>query len=87
MVTSWFQAVECRGIIVCLIPTISVLVPVPVRDFSIIPGHLPIPYRLLTNMMGQFVELADLLPDNLKANEIEMQMFLDYKLVVAPGQK
>ena len=36
---------------------------------------------------GLFVELADLLPDNLKANESETQTFLEGKLVVAPARK
>ena len=36
---------------------------------------------------GLFVDLADLLPDNLKENENEMQTFLEGKPVVTPSKK
>jgi len=38
-------------------------------------------------MSSQFVELADLLLNNLKTNETETQTFLDGKLVVTPAHK
>lgn len=38
-------------------------------------------------MSSQFVELADLLLNNLKTNETEIQTFLDGKLVVTPANK
>ena len=39
------------------------------------------------NYNWSFVELADLLPDNLKANESETQTFLEGKLMVTPARK
>ena len=58
------------------------------KDFVIGPVYSPIPHKLVTKITtGLFVELADLLPNNLKANESETQTFLEGKLVVAPACK
>ena len=77
-----------RGGVVSAFPAISVSSAVFGKDFVIGPGYSPIPHKLVTKITtGLFVELADLLPDNPKANESEMQTFLEGKLVVAPARK
>ena len=55
------------------------------RDFVVGPGYSPIPSKLVSKICsGLFVDLADLLPDNLKAHENEAQPFLEGKLVLTP---
>ena len=52
------------------------------------PGYAPIPYKLVSKITaGLFVDLADLLPDNIRAQEIEPQAFLEGKLVVSGSKK
>lgn len=69
-------------------PAISVSSAAVGKDFVIGPGYSPIPHKLVTKITtGLFVELEDLLPDNLKANKSETQTFLEGKLVVAPARK
>ena len=76
------------GGVVSPFPAISVSSAAVGKDFVIGPGYSPIPHKLVTKITtGLFVELADLLPDNLKANESETQTFLEGKLVVAPARK
>ena len=76
------------GGVVSAFPAISVSSAAVGKDFVIGPGYSPIPHKLVTKITtGLFVELADLLPDNLKANESETQTFLEGKLVVAPARK
>lgn len=71
------------------LPTFSALAtPVVRKDFIIGLGYSPIPHKLVLKITtGQFIELTDLLVDNLKANEPETQMFLEGKLVVALARK
>ena len=58
------------------------------KAFVVGPGYSPIPEKLVTKIRtGQFVELADLLAENLKAQEVEPQTFLDGKLVVSSTKK
>ena len=46
------------------------------------------PYKLVSNITAEhFVDLADLLPDNIRAQEIELQAFLEGKLVVSESKK
>lgn len=79
---------SARGVAISSIPAISASVPVFGRNFVIGPGFLLIPCKLLTMITGgQFIELVDLLPDNLKANEVETQTSLDGKLEVALARK
>lgn len=76
------------GGVVSAFPAISVSSAAVGKDFVIGPGYSPIPHKLVTKITtGLFVELADLLPDNLKVNESETQTFLEGKLVVAPARK
>ena len=76
------------GGVVSAFPAISVSSAAVGKDFVIGPGYSPIPHKLVTKITtGLFVELEDLLPDNLKANKSETQMFLEGKLVVAPARK
>ena len=76
------------GGVVSAFPAISVSSAAVGKDFVIGPGYFPIPHKLVTKITtGLFVELANLLPDNLKANESETQTFLEGKLLVAPARK
>ena len=52
------------------------------------PGYAPVPYKLVSKIKaGLFVDLADLLPDNIRAQEIEPQAFLEGKPVVSGSKK
>ena len=58
------------------------------RLFVVGPGYSPIPEKLVTKIRsGQFVDLADLLAENLKAQETEPQMYLDGKLLASSSKK
>lgn len=58
--------------------------PVVKKDFVICPGYSPIQHKLVLKITTrQFIELADLLPDNLKANQSKTQTFPEGKIVVA----
>ena len=58
------------------------------KAFVVGPGYAPIPYKLVSRITaGLFVDLADLLPDNIRAQEIEPQAFLEGKLVVSGSKK
>ena len=73
------------GGVVSAFPAISVSSAAVGKDFVIGLGYSPIPHKLVTKITtGLFVKLADLLPDNPKANESGTQTFLEGKLVVAP---
>ena len=51
-------------------------------------GYSPIPEKLVTKIRtGQFVDLADLLAENLKAQESEPHTYLDGKLLVSSSKK
>ena len=57
------------------------------KAFVVGPGYVLVPYKLVSKVTaGLFVDLADLLPDNIRAQEIEPQAFLEGKLVVS-GQR
>ena len=52
------------------------------------PGYSPIPEKLVTRIRtGQFINLADLLAENLKGQETEPQTYLDGKLLVTSSKK
>ena len=52
------------------------------------PGYAPVPYKLVSKITaGLFVDLADLLPDNIHVLEIVPQAFLEGKLVVSGSKK
>ena len=56
--------------------------------FVVGPGYAPIPPKLVLKITsGRFIQLADLLADNIRAQEAEPHAFLDGKLVVAPQKK
>ena len=58
------------------------------KAFVVGPGYAPVPYKLVSKITaGHFVDLADLLPDNIRAQEIEPQAFLEGKLVVSGSKK
>ena len=58
------------------------------KAFLVGPGYAPVPYKLVSKITaGHFVDLADLLPDNIRAQEIEPQAFLEGKLVVSGPKK
>ena len=51
-------------------------------------GYSPIPEKLVTKIRtGQFIDLADLSAENLKAQETEPQTYLDGKLLVTSSKK
>ena len=52
------------------------------------PGYSRIPEKLVTKIRtGQFIDLADLLAENLKGQETELQTYLDGKLLVTSSKK
>jgi hypothetical protein len=52
------------------------------------PGYAPVPNKLVTKITaGMFIELADLLAENIKAQEIEPQAFLEGRLLVSSSKK
>ena len=52
------------------------------------PGYSLIPEKLVSKIRtGQFIHLADLLAENLKAQETEPQTYLDGKLLVTSSKK
>ena len=57
------------------------------KAFAMGPRYAPVPYKLVSKITaGPFLDLAGILPDNIRAQEIEPQAFLEGKLVV-PGSK
>ena len=58
------------------------------RPLVVGPGYSPIPEKLVTKIRtGQFIDLADLLAENLKAQETEPQTYLDGKILVTSSKK
>ena len=57
------------------------------RPFVVGSGYSPIPAKLVTKIrIGQFIALADLLAENLKAQETEPQTYLDGELLVTSSK-
>ena len=58
------------------------------RPFVVDPGYSLIPEKLVTKIRtGEFIDLADLLAENLKGQETEPQTYLDGKLLVTSSKK
>ena len=58
------------------------------KPFVVGPGYSPILEKLVTKIKaGQFVDLADLLPENVKAQDSEPQTYLDGKLLVSTKKR
>ena len=58
------------------------------KAFVIGPGYAPVPYKVVSKVIsGQFTELADLLAENIKAQDTEPQAFLEGKLLVSTSKK
>ena len=54
------------------------------KPFVISPGYSPIPEKLVKKIKaGQFIDLADPLPENVKAQDSEPQTYMDGKLLVS----
>ena len=73
-----------------LVPLTSspTLAPSVRKTFVVGPGYTPIPGKLVAKITsGAFVELADLLAENIRVQEAEPHTYLDGKLVVAPAKK
>ena len=52
------------------------------------PGYAPVTYKLFSKITaGLFLDLAGLLPDNIRTREIEPKAFLEGKLVVSGSKK
>ena len=70
------------------IASVSSTFPSLYKAFVVGPGCAPVPYKIVSKITaGLFVDLADLLPDNIQAHEIESQAFLEGKLVVSGSKK
>ncbi|CAH3163205.1 unnamed protein product, partial [Porites lobata] len=73
-----------------LVPSTSspTLAPSVGKAFVVGPGYAPIPWKLVAKITsGAFNELADLLAENIRAQESEPHTYLDGKLLVAPAKK
>ena len=58
------------------------------KAFVVGPGYAPVPYKLVSKITaGLLIDLADLLPDNIGAQEIKPQAFVKGKLVVSESSK
>ena len=63
-------------------------VPTLQQPFIVGPGFLPVPYKLVSQITsGKFIDLAELLSDNLRDNEAEPQLLLDGRLVLTATSK
>ena len=61
--------------------SVSSLFPSLNKAFVVGPGYAPVLYKLVSKSLARlFVDLADLLPDNIRAQEVE-PAFLERKLV------
>ena len=75
------------------LPTVSYLPsstmhPALAKAFVVGPGYAPVPNKVVTKVTsGMFIELADLLAENTKSQEIEPQAFLEGKLLVSGSKK
>ena len=73
-----------------LVPSTSgpTLAPSVGKAFVVGPGYVRIPGKLVAKITSDaFVELVDLLAENIRAQEAEPQTYLDGKLLVAPAKK
>ena len=73
-----------------LVPSTSspTLAPSVGKAFVVGQSYAPIPGKLVAEITsGAFVELADLLAENIRAQEAEPHTYLDGKLLVAPAKK
>ena len=62
--------------------------PIPLQPFVVGPGFSPVPVKLVSQIVaGKFVDLADLLADNLASHEPEPQLMFDGRLVFTPTSK
>ena len=72
-----------------LVPSTSspTLAPSVSKAFVVVSGYVPIPGKLVAKITsGAFVELADLLAENIRAQEAEPHTYLDGKLLVVPAK-
>ena len=66
----------------------SSTVPTLQQPFIVGPGFSPVPYKLVSQITsGKFIDLAELLSDNLRDNEAEPQLLLDGRLVLTATSK
>ena len=73
-----------------LVPSTSspTLAPSVWKAFVVGPGYAPIPGKLVAKITsGALVEFADLLAENIRAQEAEPHTYMDGKLLVAPARK
>ena len=73
---------------VCPTSFSSCTVPILQQPFIVGPGFLPVPYELVSQITSaKFIDLAELLSDNLRDNEAEPQLLLDGRLVLTATSK
>ena len=73
-----------------LVPSTSspTVAPSVGKAFVVGPGYAPIPGKLVAKITSDaFIELEDLLAENIRAQEAEPHSYLDGKLLVAPAKK
>ena len=70
-------------------PLPSVLHTPPLNQpFVVGPGYSPVPYKVVAQIVaGKFINLEDLLPENISVQEPEPQVMLDGRLFYSPGPK
>ena len=79
--SSTFPPLSLRGSLGAT--TFSSTPPTLGSDFPVGPGYSPIPHKLVVKITGgQFIELGDLLSDNIKAQDTQPQAYLEGKLLV-----
>ena len=70
--------VVCRGFCGGMTGSESSTFPNLKKAFVVGPGYAPVTYKIVSKITaGLFVDLADLFPDNIRAQEIEPQACLE----------
>ena len=58
------------------------------QSFVVGPGYSPVPYKVVSQIIsGKYINLEDLLPENISAQEPEPQLMFDGRLVFSPAPK
>ena len=83
-----FPSIASAPLPACPTSFSSSTVPTLQQPFIFGPGFSPVPYKLVSQITsGKFIDLAELLSDNLRDNEAEPQLLLDGRLVLTTTSK